>query len=499
MAQIDKKILVLDKFNMQSIAALRAKLHRDYLGFFGNLYLLYGPSERRNEIHHIIGKINRLITTIDNALLSNKVTKRDIADLLDGIDDLNESRDVFADEINNIKSLKERVERTTKATGISPQDLNITRDVVKKSAAATIAAQRSGRIGERIRRAAPTAYKSLSEIGTGIKIAALGPFAPIADILGSGIAGVSRWIGGKRRERLERKAEEATRPSGYTTMMPESRRTNVGRPSRVLHEGSVQGATSAIRPGLVEERFDPMFRFFNVGAYKAKWTKELLDRIKGIKGPEEKGASILSRFLPSIATGIGIIAGWKIVEAIKAWRDLGKAEKGAQKSWVQAEMAGKGYEKWVAKEGISPAAQKMGVSPETLIKRMSIRKQQRQKTELAGAPFETKIPIIGGLVRKAFGYQKPKVQALPEIIKEYEQKFKYEPQVDRVKREEGIKRDTEKAVEIMKKLSQSVDNLSNSVRKEKETPNIKPSGVANIYDSADSLINNLATGKLTIR
>lgn len=307
--------IAIDRFNTRVLQALSTKLSRDYLGFFGSLAKTYTRGEQKKKLDSTVGMIKKSIVLLENMISMNRVSRNDVKNLVEYVEEINRSRDDFLLQAEQNKSFEAKMQKVSDVTGISPQDLSMTKEIITKGAAQVRRRTKEG-VLPFIKRAMPGTLALGGELGRGGAVAALGPFAPIAGMLGTLAKGA--WgIGSGIRERRQLGQEE--RLSRQLAPMAESLQTPAFRrmaARRAEHPFAASFAGLSRREPVPrrrskEEMVLPLTYFFDKKAHKTKWTKELLDRFKRIeKGISKRGdSSLFGGLFGKLAGGITPLIG----------------------------------------------------------------------------------------------------------------------------------------------------------------------------------------------
>jgi len=301
-----------DISDMKFFRALKMKLSRDYIQFFNNLNKAYTKGPYKKLASESITLISQTIVLLEHIIGMGVIDKEKVNEIIENVEQLNARRDIIVEKSLEVKALKNRLESIQKTTGITPEALNITKEIIRKGAREEVRKKRKG-VVPFLRRGMPRTAALTAEMGKGLAAGFLGPFYPIASILGvpakepfypiASILGVPAkellgLVGRSLTQRRERKLTEKLLPLSWGLPAEEIRRIyrarQVGPPlsSMVRRVAPPLGSTfQRVGPPLgstgrrVEKRawVSVLVDFFNRGAYKAKWTKELLKRIKGVK------------------------------------------------------------------------------------------------------------------------------------------------------------------------------------------------------------------------
>jgi len=376
--------VAIDRFNTQSLRALGIKLSRDYLGFFGSLSKTYTRGDNKKKLVVVIEKVKKAILYLDEMVTTAKVTKKDVESVTLLVEEINATKDEFILASEENKALGKKIQSVEETTGISPADLNITKDIVKKTAAHTKRRTKEGAVSF-MKRTMPGAV-SLGGQAVSTATSMLGPFAPVAEVAGSVLKSGVGLVSGLREKQQERRELSLSRrlspmstrmPAG--SMAPISRRRSEQPPltafggvskrsahpfaenfSGLTQKRNLPSARDSVRKRSKDESILPLVYFFDKKAHKAKWTRELLLRFKNIeKSLGSKGGGALSlggafggilKNLPLLAVGaaaltskFALVAGgaaivYKTFQSMSSWW---KAEKGLEKSKAVAKDAAK--------------------------------------------------------------------------------------------------------------------------------------------------------------
>jgi hypothetical protein len=276
-----ERILGVAEFDLRNLRALKTKLDRDYLAFFEHLSGLYHRSAQKSELQVTVVKIKKVIGHLDSILEGRAISKKDVDSLTLQINEINEEKDYFVEKIPEVQAFSDRVDKVSKETGIAPEDLNITEDIVKGVTKGTRRAQKEGVAG--FARSRMPGTLGLAKRGIhGAAAAVAGPFAgllPIAsELIQAGGAGIKKLkekrelsLAGKLRSRIPTQAEAIE--------------------ARKVRAGKGQGSLAY---------------FFNRTAYRTRWTRELLSATKKLSG---RGKGSLFGGLAGVAGALGKGAG----------------------------------------------------------------------------------------------------------------------------------------------------------------------------------------------
>jgi len=370
--------------------------------------------------------------------------------------------------------------------------LNLTKKKVSKSIAKSV--KKSGGRGKY-----PKTKEMLGGIKEGIKVAAFGPFTPIANVAGELLGGL-----------LKKRSVDRSGSSTYG-----------GQSSDSIRGGS--GISGGIDP---RERFrheadNGLFKFFNDKAYKAKWTRELIDRMKGLTRPGSK-SGLRSMSLPGVGVvsslfSKGIVGGFKAAGVAGAFTFAGYEVYKAFNAWKKKEdaadqliSASSGLKKITLKMEARAAANAPGTTSPEYIKEMAANKRTHQesirqvatmKEPLSSIGPLKHIPIVAGInliAKKLAGYKRPEVQPISDIVKDYENRFGPKIPQSGGGGSGGSSSASDKPswLDGFNKNFEEFNVRIGSINQPFQQVKLSPSG--NQYDAADPLINALSSGRLTV-
>lgn len=472
-----------------------ASFRNEYVPFLTELSKAYKVGEVSNDIDDIILMVRDVMKKILEIITLGKVGKKDASVLYQSIKDIEANKSRLMTRVINDEEFRSKVEEIYETTGISAKDLGITKEMLKAGVKQVKGKQVDNEFQSGFEQSHRKSYGGLKSVAEGMKVAGLGPFAPVLDIVGD----VESWL----RSKLIKPKEKRGQSMPGLSMG--------GSPSR--DRGFQQQTVPApqpverVSPGInyTEDESKSLFHFFNTRAYKAKWTKELLDRMKGKEGREpSSGGKYLEYALLAAA----------VVYAIKKWWDYvqSKGKTAAQVGSRSVSEAAAAKEHQAVKTGY---AQKIGLknyadlahtTPERVITELVKTDEALQRKVLSAE--RDKLGWVGKVrgmrwvsdkVRNVVDWAASGKVGMGKAIpkeqrrKDYERKFDYKPtQVDTKELDRIVKA----AAEEMKRMGKSVDKLSDNVSKTQTE--VKPVSVGNPFDSADPWVTQLSAGKLTV-
>lgn len=502
-----ENIFAVDLSSMQAFRALRAKLARDYLIFFRNLEKAYPTGELGEETKAASKLVVSTLRLVDRSIASGVPQKEDVEDIIANVDVLNAQRDFFVRRAEESQPLKEEIEKTEEETGISPESLNITKEMIRRGV--RIEKRRARRRAVPFARRMPRTFGLGAELGKGLGVAALGPFYPIAEMLGGPLREIFGLGRGMLRRREERGLEKLLRP------------TALGYPGEGLRRGAGFGALGVSTPGVPGISGGSVFGafrlFFDKEAYRTKWTKELLQRIKELGRPRERKEGLVGGIaerlgLPAVGAALGAllpaIAG-AAAGAIPVWL--------IEKAYAKyTESVAKAYE---SLEGLVDATSMWTKYAAEM--RTQLVKDIKESMKFAGPLMgeiqarekgELQVPLEN-LRRDPFatpGLEEVKriQRGAPEIMVPLEKMEKvglrgltragagaWGPALFPQHSTLGASSGMDKQIE---KLLKAMDNLSNQMGPRRTQSSIKEPGLGDPFDSADALLSEYTSGRLTL-
>jgi len=490
-----------DVYDMKTFRALKRKLERDYKGFFGSLNKLYERGEFKNVAKESLSLTNRVVNLIDSMIESGAINKKEVDIIVQHVGMLNERRDILVQKSGEVKALKGKLSTIESSTGIRPEDLNITGKIVRSGARREAKKGREG-VLPFLKRTMPKTSGLAGEVFGGVATAGFGPFTPLAKMVGgagSDIFGLGKGIFQKFGERNERKLGG-----------------NLRSVASQLSEGEVGGIGGArgIGTGLLHSvetkgrkvNSDALFDFYNKGAYRAKWTKELLKKTKA--GDKEKGGilDILKSALGGVGKVLGsggLVAGGAVVTGtllVKLGKQLIKYEKAldaARKARRKAlEFELKQNQKILDKFNASMDEMKKDVP---IVDRITERIQTRENL-LGYAPEKvSNKAFIMPPMDEMKKIQEGSTRIINEIQKGGVESLSVNQQKEFLMLAGAtVPASQEELLSEVKKLANIMTEMNKTVKEsnKRSSPNIKEPGIGNPWNSSDPFSNSFSTGNL---
>jgi hypothetical protein len=329
------------RFSEEHIRLMRAfqkKYETDFVGFYKALpgYYIGSKAAIKYSTGDEVRRVRQVISGIEKMLSpTGEVSKSDIANTYKLMDAVERDIQFYIDQSKIDPTLNDNLEKIFVAKRLSPVALHHSQRVMH-GRLKKIETERPSII-QRWKQFSPETYEFVSGAGKAILGGSLGFAAPLAETAISSVSGIYKRYR-ERKLSLERQAiigaiapVNAQNPEGFAKMhrglfglgkadVP----TNVGSgymadPAgrRALGGGDAyarSGVGGMVRSGwLAKEIGAGLFAFFSIQAYRAKWTKELIESISGISKNKDKGTKGGKGLFETIWDGI-----WGIIKVIGA-------------------------------------------------------------------------------------------------------------------------------------------------------------------------------------
>jgi len=519
-----------DEYNTVVLEVLYRKFSRDYLKFFSQMSKLYKRGDNKKKSLETVEKINQTLVFLSHVINGGVLTKKEISDVFVLIDEINASRDYFISESSKVAALRERMEKISKETGISAEDLNLTQEHIRSGIKQVQRSRREG-VSSFMKRTAPGTLGLGKNILGGLGTALTGPFAPILGMAGTvlkDIWNVGKGIGGKIREHKERVIGSQMKPVAFGAehvgfgrenfFGGDFRRRKLGYrksygkrksgyrkflgfkiPSRrLLHKREIDSVNS-------------LELFYDKKAYKAKWTKELLDNVKGLVKDSKKSSSSLLSWLGKGGLIAATAAGFYLIgNKIEKWLEK---KTDPLVDGILRENARLNFEKQQREVQEELDFRKGFVGEKGWAKGLSA---QEKKDKLAGARGYQKEFLkeqdVGLTLPKETNWDKlyrPDLplpnslplhppESIPWLWKGVNETFQDVNKLPSLGTEKVVSGRSERVTENNIKLINSLDKLSQQLEKNRSASPVRGPSIGNSFDAADPLLNNFAAGKLTL-
>lgn len=284
--------------DISDMRALRQKLEQDYSRFFKELAREYdNNATARSDLRDVLDAIKDVTATLTLVISKNSVSRSDAKTIEGGMDTINTAVSFYRNQMEHHAEFAEVLDAVKMRTGIALDDLNASRDIVHGSIRQ---AMRPG--AHRAEQWKESAIgETTANITKGLIASITGPFYSLFE------AGynATKFTADKLRAHVQ---------SGRTQNFAERLSTHSGIPTDV--SVGRQNAPSLFNPivpavypvaGASFTRKD-LYLFFNTEAYKANWTRDLLQTLKRLSG-QDKGRDTFSDSIKAgFAGGIGGLA-----------------------------------------------------------------------------------------------------------------------------------------------------------------------------------------------
>ena len=313
--------------SIKSLRLIQRKYTHDYLEFFKKVDDTFAGmpmTPERKQVNRVIEAIQEAVYIVDKLLATTSVpeSKEQVQTLADLMENIDKAFIFFSNPDNLSAPTQKRIQEVEKKSGISVQDIAKANKAIKGRVeeAGKVTPSIFGRAGSVL----ASGVKPLGDMAH--KALASGAFGPIGTaaatiggLAGKGVKGVSDFMQRRKEKKLnlERQAfsqsallqGEAT-PEGFSEMFKGLRKSGVGSLGEDLKKGGGTKYSGDAFEGLgasggeavfgtaktrksatmqIAGMQQALFSFFNVDAYRARWTKELLEVIKEGGGKGGRG------------------------------------------------------------------------------------------------------------------------------------------------------------------------------------------------------------------
>ena len=502
-----RKVVQIDQHSMQSMKVLNKKFGRDYLKFFTELSSLYIAGKNKKEIDKTIRLIEKVQGLLNDVIEEGAISVPDSELLYNLVQQIEEQKKYFLEEVENVQALQEKVSKVEEGTGVSLEDLNVTREVAREGVRQARRREKESTTSF-LKRTAPTAYGMGASAVQALGVSTLGPFYGAAKA-GLGLlkdaGGVRKSLSEKKESALEESLKTSLRPGGGMSPDFEGAQTARTQPPPV---SDFRG--TATKTVSLEKQTEPLREFFDKGAYKAQWTRELLnaskEKSKGADGGgllgglglggltasfKGLGAGLLpligkAGLLAALAVGVGlsikqfINLGGAVSEFSKAKKAQAEAARGLKQAAGQKLDA-------IKEMGLAEYAKKTGKTEKQVAMDVAYMEQQSELTASAAQPWYKKTGQALGII------DRPKISSVQERTKEIQ-----EMSAPRLK--PGVVPEQPIPFEAgqIQTLTETMKNLTDKIG-QTQSEGIPGPRQGNRFDSGDTLIQNHANGDLTLR
>lgn len=496
----------VDKTTMYQLEALYTKYTRDYLPYFKSLAQMYKKGDQKRFAEESVIAVEKVRSLIDSILKTGGINEQDTQKLFDLIDEIEDRKDSFVRKAQTNKSLADKMDEVSKRTGVTPEDMSITQGIGRRAATQAKQVTKEGRegISPFLRRTAPKG----SQFVSGTLSSVLGPFSPVLSAAGSfahEAVNVVKGVSSKIQDWSSRRSQTNLRPVGVTNIPMDS----TGRSTWSGEPRTVRTSRSGGEP------YAPLMMFFDKGAYKAKWTKELLDTTKKlVERTKGTGNDLLGDLVPNLkdfALGLGLFIGkaglWALavtaigveISATKSASDKYNVAKKEEAAAVERQASADRDQFKVMEEiGLSEFAKRAGKSPrQVLIEKEAVRQRVEEKRYTA-LPWYSREKLHGRFIGAYTGRNPhaPEGPLVPherriQILQERLNKLNSQPS--------GSSKLPEMKVtipgleDVPKAILDSIEQMKQNVQVQQPVPRL-----VNVHDSGDVLTREHAKGDLTL-
>jgi hypothetical protein len=481
---------------------------------------MYGASPQKREVDDAIGLVQKVRGTIESVLQNQSISHDDARVIYDLTGQIEQKKDELVEQAAQVKALRDRLDRVQREVGISTAELNVTRQVVRKGVKQAIGSQREG-ASDFLSRTAPGTLDLGRQLARGAATALAGPFAPILGAgydVAKGAAGVVGGIRKKLSEQQERRF--AGRLKAYSPGGLESVSVARGRGtalSGITGIGGREVGRPTLDVGGDRGRSDgSLMDFWNKGAYRAKYTKELLSvlkegRVRGKGRVSDLGDSMTDaakdfallgkamgplllkagRFaLLAVGVGNAVVQFGRLHKAVNDWLGAKDAEREA------LELSKSSYNNWmkvIEKEGIESVAKQAKMTVRAMAENLA---KEEARIDLERRRLRSGVDgILGEMKDVVFG---PDVG--PSITERRDAIIRVggaDPSLHTIGAELGELNDRlNEQIEQMKRANENM--MRRDAEMNEKYPATGNMSSSNLHDSGDALLNEQASGGLGI-
>lgn len=499
----------VDKTTMFHLEALYTKYTRDYLPWFKGIADMYKKGGEKKYAQEAAQLVEKARTLLDNILKTGSISKDDSTRLFELVDDIEWRRESFQSKIQENKSLARKAEEVAKATGVTVEDLNVTKEIATRAVSQAEKSMKASREGalEFMQRVAPRSYR----VGSEALRSAFGPVGEMAG-MGFGLAREVFKIGGglaeKVQGRRDLRLQSQLRPVASQVTIDELERLhNAQRQGPTLGDAAAGVVTKA--PS-ASDQFAPLMNFFDKGAYKAKWTKELLDLTK--KSAERARATgagsltdLMGKFkdlggaiLPFIGKA-GLYAGLAVaitattIAFKDAVQEYASSKQKQKESTERLEKATADKVEEIKKIGVAEYARRAGTTERGVLSNIAGQQTRVEMQKYSSLPWWSKEKMVGRLGGAYLGKN-----PYAPTIEPFEQRLqKLEAQLPR-QGAQGAAPVPPTVNVTVPGLEKVEEAIKQSVAEMKQTQPQQPAPrLIDTHDSGDTLIREHAKGNLS--
>lgn len=493
--------------SLQSLQAMRTKFERDYLPFYDALSSTYKTGPNKKAADQAARKVERVTVLLDEMIRGGSVTAQDTSALYTLVDDLEESRQYFIEQAATTHALQARIEKITEETGISLEDLGVTPELARKAVRRDVQAGRSS-VLQTIRGQFPRTRGAASNVLGGVGAAVAGPFTPFLRMgVGAGrdILGAVSAVGRMLREARQAQFAAQLRPVAAGASVEDLEQMAAAR-----EQGPSVSAFRGVRSRTVsvEDQTRPLQHFFEKGAYRAKWTKELLEGMRevakgrggasaGFAGLSEKFQDLSLAIAPFIgkaglyaglAVGVGLSIK-KFGELDVAIGDFLSAQKKRQRAADELARVTEDKLNVIKQMGIDEYSRRVGKSPTQVAMDVAFQEQRAILERRAARPWYQKTADFW------LGRKGPEIQPFYERTAQIERMYRSTSQPSQVKN--GPLELAPLQIPGLLDLDATMKELVQQMQKER-FGGVPSAGMGNPYDSANTMLGSHADGDITL-
>ncbi len=273
--------IAYDKHSVQILSALEKKYTRDYLTFFENLANSYKGGPKKKELDGLVVRIKKVVVLIQEIMRGDILSQEKADQLLGSVQYIEEKKQYWILQSHKIKALQEKLQQVTESTGIEETDLNASLDVAQAGVKQTRKARTPQTM---VQKTLSKTYGLAKQAAVPTAAAILGPMYKPVRMMLDPLMGLSDTMSSTKESHITERV---------SPVAPQMRHPGL---DQLFQSGQQQV------PSLRNPQVESWKLFFDKEAYKAKWTKELLDNVKKIA--TNQGRSAGGGLLDNIGEGI---------------------------------------------------------------------------------------------------------------------------------------------------------------------------------------------------
>jgi hypothetical protein len=345
--KFNKNKFTLDPATLTTLHRVREKYVYDYDTFISDVIRKLGK-QNAGDLIYLRELVRQVIDDIDDVLAGKNIRNgKDVTvKIFNSMNDVTKGIADYKESVKDNGLIREKIEQAEKTTGVSFGDLEQTQETIGKGIKQVQRRQKTG-VLDTLKAVSPSAFNfGKSAIG-GIVNSALGPFAGMAKGVWGAGQEVGNFLKARKEERENRNLAKGLTPLSNAYSGEEfgaydslKRKTKMGpRVNEGTFGGQGLGRSTAkesfwdkasnFTAGLGKSGGEyqtansagnggtDLFTFFNKTAYRARWTREVLDALKSMSG-KGGGSGLGSGLGSGVGSFMGGALGSVVGAAVKA-------------------------------------------------------------------------------------------------------------------------------------------------------------------------------------